>query len=73
MGVVDEAIEDGVGVGRIANEFVPAVDGKLRRDDGGAAAVSLLEDFEEVVAGGGVERLEAPVVEDEKIDAAEAA
>ena len=47
------------------------IDGELAGDDGGAAAVAVLEDLQEVVAGGGVERLEAPVVEDEEIDAAE--
>jgi hypothetical protein len=65
VGVVDQAIEYGVGV------FMPTVDGKLRSDDRGAAAVSLLEDFEQIVTSGGVERLQAPIVEDEKIGAAE--
>jgi len=50
---------------------VPLIDGELAGDDGGAAAVAVLEDLQEVMAGGGVERLEAPVVEDEEIDAAE--
>jgi hypothetical protein len=36
------------------------------------AAVAVLEDLQEVVASGGIERLEAPVVEDEQIDAAKA-
>jgi hypothetical protein len=33
-------------------------------------AVAILEDLQEVVASRGIERLEAPVVEDEEIDAA---
>ena len=37
------------------------------------AAVAVLEDLQQVVAGRGVERLEAPVVEDEEIDATERA
>ena|SRR5438309_5301137 len=37
------------------------------------AAVAVLEDLQEVVASRGVERFEAPVVEDEQIDAAERA
>jgi hypothetical protein len=48
---------------------VPLIDGELAGDDGGAVAVAVFEDLQEVVAGGGVERLEAPVVEDEEIDA----
>jgi hypothetical protein len=46
---------------------------ELARDDGGAAAVAVLEDLQEVVTGRGIERLEAPVVEDQQIDAAERA
>jgi hypothetical protein len=36
---VDEAVEDGVGVGWIADHRVPVLDGELAGDDGGAAAV----------------------------------
>ena len=71
VGVVDEAIEDGVGVGGIADHLVPFVDRDLAGDDGRAAAVAFFEDFEQVVAGGGIERFEAPIVEDEQLDAAE--
>jgi hypothetical protein len=51
--VVNEAIQDGVGVGRIADEVVPFVDRQLTGDDGGAPAVA---GFEEIVAGAGIER-----------------
>ena len=73
MSVVDETIQDGVGVGGIADDFVPAVDGKLGGDHRGAASVALFEDFQEIMAGGGVERLKPPIVEDEKVGAAEIA
>src|SRR5712691_7919089 len=73
VGVVDEAVENGVGVGGIADQRMPLVDRQLAGDEGGAAAVSVLEDLQEVVAGTGVERGEAPIVEDEQIDAAERA
>jgi len=63
VGVMDQAVEDGVGVCRIADQRVPLIDGELAGDDGGAAAVAVLEDLQEVVASRGVERLEAPVVE----------
>jgi hypothetical protein len=48
VGGVDDAIEDRVGDGRIADQVVPAVDRDLAGDDGGAAAVALLDDLEEV-------------------------
>ena len=73
MGIVDEAIEDGVGVSWVADQCVPLVDRQLACDEGRTAAVAILEDFQEIVAGAGIERSEAPVVEDEQIDAAELA
>lgn len=68
---MDQAVEDGVGVGGVADQRVPLIDGKLAGDDGRATTVAVLEDLQEVVTGGGVERLEAPVVENDQIDAAE--
>ncbi len=73
MGVVNEAVQDRIGVGGIADDLVPAIHGELGRDNRRAAAVSLLEDFEQIVTGGGVERLQSPIVEDEQIGAAERA
>jgi hypothetical protein len=40
-------------------------------EDGRAASVAFFEDFEEVVASCGVERLETPIIEDEQLDTAE--
>jgi hypothetical protein len=71
--VVDDAIEDSVGVGGIADQFVPFVDGDLAGDDGRPSAVAFFEDFEEIVAGGGIEGIEAPIIEDEELHAAEGA
>ena len=59
MGVVNEAIEDGVGVGGVADDLMPGRHGKLRGDDRRPAPVSLFEDFQQIVAGAGVEGLEA--------------
>jgi hypothetical protein len=71
MAVVNEAIEDGVGVGGIADHLMPGGQGKLGGDDRRSAPISLLEDFEQVVTGSGVERFEAEIVEDKQIGAAE--
>jgi hypothetical protein len=51
---VDDAIEDGVSVCGIADQLVPFVDGDLAGDDGRPSAVAFFEDFEEIVAGGGI-------------------
>jgi hypothetical protein len=71
MSIVDEAVQDGVGVGGIPNNLMPGGQRKLGGDDRRSAAVSLLEDFEQIVTGAGVERLEAEVVENEQIGSAE--
>src|ERR1039458_10019734 len=60
VGVVNETIQDGVGMGRIADYFVPSVYWKLGGNHRGAASVAFLEDFQKIVPGGGVERLQAP-------------
>jgi hypothetical protein len=56
MAVVDEAVEDGVGISRVADDIVPLVDGDLAGEDGGTAAGAFFEDFVEVAAGTAVVR-----------------
>jgi hypothetical protein len=73
MGVVDEAVEDGVGIGWVADDLVPFVDWDLAGQDGRATAISFFEDLVEITASATVERFEAPIIEDEKLDAVEAA
>ena len=73
MGVVNEAVEDGVGICRVADEGVPFVDGDLTGEDGRATPIAFLEDLVEVTTGTGVERFEAPIVEDQELDAGETA
>src|ERR1700721_4584498 len=63
--------QDGVGIGRIADYFVPSVYWKLGGNHRGAASIAFLEDFQEIMSGGGVERLQSPIVEDQKVGAAE--
>ena len=73
ISVVDEAVENGVGIGGIANDLMPLLDRDLAGDDGGTAAVALFQDFEQIVAGLGIERLEPPIVEDKQLDAVQGA
>src|SRR6266567_4449695 len=73
MGVVNEAVEDGVGVGRVTDDLVPFVDRDLAGEDGRATAVAFFEDFVEIATGTGVEGIEPPIVEDEELGAVEAA
>jgi len=71
VGVVDDAIEDRIGIGRIADEIVPFVDWDLAGDDGRSAAVAFFEDLKKIVARGGIERFEAPIIKDEQLHTAE--
>jgi hypothetical protein len=71
MRIVHEAVENGVGVGGIANDLVPRRERELGSDDRRSAVVTLFEDFEQIVRGAGIEGFEAEVVENEEIGAAE--
>src|ERR1700747_1580942 len=71
MSVMDDAVEDGVGEGRFADQIVPAVDRDLAGDQRGAAAVAVLDDLQQVVTLLGTKWLKTPVVEDQELDAAE--
>ena len=68
---MNDAIEDGVGQGGIADDLVPAVDRHLAGDDDGAGVIAVLDDLQQVAALLGVQRLRAPIVEDQQIDAGE--
>ena len=71
MSVMNEAVEDGVGVGGIANDLVPGCYGKLGGDDCRPAPIAFFEDLKQVVPRAGVEGFEAEVVENQQIGATE--
>ena len=60
VGAMDDAVQDRVGEGRLADQVVPTVHGELGGDQGSAATVALLDDLEQVAALLGPERLEPP-------------
>jgi hypothetical protein len=66
VGIVDDAVQDGVGVGWIVDDVMPAVDWDLAGDDGGPAAIPFFEDLEEIAPCASVQGLEPPIVEDEQ-------
>src|SRR6266513_370368 len=68
MGIVNEPVEDSIGISRVADKGVPFVDRDLAGEDGRAAPVAFLEDLVEVTTGTGVKGFEAPIVEDEELD-----
>ena len=50
---------------------MPIGDGQLRHHHGGAAAVAVVNDLEQITSLHGTERIAEPVVEDEEIDLGE--
>jgi hypothetical protein len=68
---VSDAIENGVGQSGISHEFVPAVDRKLAGDDQRASVVAVLDDLQQIALLLGQQWFGSPVVEYEKVDAAE--
>ena len=73
MGVVDEAVQNCIGVGGVTNDGMPVLHGQLAGDDGRSPAVSLLEDFQKVIPSLGIERFQAPVIQDEELHIAQGA
>ena len=66
-----DAVEDGVGEGRIVEVGVPMFDRQLTGDQSGFAGSAIVEQFEQVVAFGLADRCEPPIVEDQEIGAGE--
>ncbi len=69
MGVVDEAVEDGVGERRIADDLVPLLDRNLAGDQNRRALMAIFEDFEEIALLGLGELRQTPIIQDKQLDA----
>src|SRR5207253_10734795 len=67
IGVMDDAIEDGVGEGRLTDDLVPLVEGELAGDERRAAAIAVLDDLHQIAPLIGSEPVWAPIVEDQQI------
>ena len=66
IGVVNDAIEDGVGEGWLADDLVPRLHRELTGDQRRAGAVAVLNDLHQVAPLAGSEPVRAPVVEDQQ-------
>ena len=69
MGVVKDAVANGVGQRRVADVRVPLFGEQLAGDDGGAQAVAIVEDFVQVMALLLLERGQSEVIDDEDVEA----
>jgi len=66
---VDEPVHDRVSDGGVLDDAVPSGNGELAGDERGPLLTPVLDHFEKVVSGDGVEDGQAPIVEDEELDA----
>ena len=62
----EEAVEDGVSEGGVADDIVPVFDGELAGQDGSAPCIAIVEDFEQVMAALAGEGSKTPVIEDQE-------
>src|SRR5438270_472765 len=67
--VLEEAVQDAVGDGRLAESFVPHGDGQLAGDDGGAQLHVVFYDLEHVGGLVGCERADEKIVDDQDVQA----
>lgn len=68
VGVMDDAIQDGIGQGGIAEVAMPLLDRELAGDDGAATLEAVIDDFQQIALAGVGERDESEVVEDEHVE-----
>ena len=71
VSVVNEAVQDGVAEGGVTDDVVPMFDGDLAGDDGRGATMAIIKDLQKVAPFGRIENRQAPVVEDEELNAAD--
>ena len=71
VGIVDDAVQDGIGDGGFANHVVPLGDRQLGGDEGRFAPIALLKDFQKIEALLITQAVGAPIVQDEQLDAGE--
>lgn len=55
----------------MVDDLMPAIDRNLAGDDRGLSSISILQDLEEIMTGGIVERLKTPIIEDQELGASE--
>ena len=66
IGIMDNAVTDGIRQGWVTNLLVPATDFELRAEDGGCLLVAALGDLQQVTGLGIFQRIQQPLVQDEQ-------
>ena len=68
---MNEAVQDGVAQGGVADDVVPMFDGDLAGDDGRGPTVAIIEDLQQVAPFGRTENRKAPVDDDQELNPAD--
>jgi hypothetical protein len=71
VGVVDEAIQNGVSDGWVGEAGMPLCDRHLSNDQGGGSAIAIIHDFEQVLGLAAGEGIAQPVIEDQELHSGE--
>jgi hypothetical protein len=69
---MDQPVEHGIGDGGIADVRMPVVDRQLAGDDGGGAAMAVVDDLQQVASLLCGERGQTTIIEDQDLYAGEA-
>ena len=67
MRLVDQPVENRVPKGGVADALMPVVERQLTGDEGGAAAVAVFEDLEQVAPFAVGEGREAPIIHEQEL------
>jgi hypothetical protein len=67
IGIVDDAIQDGILERRLADDVVPFSSGKLAGDEDRAVVTAVLDDLHQIASVAGGESVRSSVVEDQQI------
>ena len=68
---MNEAVQDCVAEGGIADDLMPVFHGDLACDDNRCATMAIIEDLEEVAPFGRIENRQSPIIEDEELNVSE--
>jgi hypothetical protein len=69
VSIVNEAVQDRVAEGGVTYDVVPMFDGDLAGDHGRGATMAIIKDLQKVAPFGRIENRQAPVIEDEELNA----
>ena len=68
VSIVNEAVQDRVAEGGVADDVMPMFHGDLAGDDSRCTTMAIIEDLQEIAPFGGIENRQAPIIKNEKLN-----